>query len=445
MKSRTLVVLGFLTAIAVGALLLMLPVSSPAHTWMKPMDALFTSCSAVCITGLTVIEPGRDLSLFGQTVLLVLVQLGCAGIMTIGTFFLVVAGRRLTLTSEFSLKDAYGTLGVKGLRPLVVWVVSSMVVIEAIGAWSLHELMSGGTGEGCSWFRAVFYAAMAFCNAGFSLDPGSAAVFGAHPPVLMTMAALTILGGLGFPVLYNLCTIRFWRRNLVTRGRVSLHTRVTLAATFALLVFTFAVFLALEWGNSMEPFAWHEKLSVVFFQSVTPRTCGFTVVPMTEMHPATRFLSEVLMFVGAAPGGAGGGVKITTVAVFFMTIAAICQGRRETVLFKRTIPETVVRDAIVIVMVFAAMLVLGMTALLIFERGENAPGFEALLFETVSAVSTTGLSCGNTTVALSIPGRVTLMVCMFVGRLGALAVVMLLAGRQDAPSIRYSREEIVVG
>ena len=450
MKPRHLVVIGFVGAILLGAFLLMLPASSSANTWMKPMDAIFTSCSAVCITGLTVIDIGRDLSFFGQCVMLALVQLGCVGLMTLGTFFLVLMGRRLSLSSEFSLADAYGTSGIRGLRGLIVWVVVSMLLLEGLGTYVLHAIFQAsaeadGISEGMLWFRAYFYSVMSFCNAGFSLDPGSLAVFRSQPLVLVTMGGLVIAGGFGFLVVYNLCSFRFWRRNLVKRGRISLHTRVVLIVSAIFLVGMFGVVMCLEWNRTLAPFGWQDKLGVAFFQAVTPRTCGFTVVPVDEMHAATRFLSEVLMFIGAAPGGAGGGIKVTTFMVFAITLVAICRGRGDTVLFKRTVPEAIVREAIVIVTVFAALVTLGMTILLVSEGDNASLTFEKLLFETVSAVSTTGLSFDGTTASLSTAGRVVLMLCMFSGRLGALAVVLLIGGQESCPTIRYPREEVVVG
>ena len=450
MKPRHLVVIGFIGAILLGAILLMLPASSSAHTWMKPLDAIFTACSAVCITGLTVIDIGRDLSMFGQCVMLALVQLGCVGLMTLGTFFLVLMGRRLSLSSEFSLADAYGASGIRGLRGLIVWVVFSMLILEGIGTCVLHAIFKSNAAaaempDGMLWFRAYFYAVMSFCNAGFSLDPGSLAVFRSQPLALVTMGVLVIAGGFGFLVIYNLCSFRFWRRNLVKRGRISLHTRVVLIVSALFLVGMFGAVMCLEWNRTLAPFGWEDKLGVAFFQAVTPRTCGFTVVPVHEMHAATRFLSEVMMFIGAAPGGAGGGIKVTTFMVFAITLVAICRGRGDTVLFKRTVPEAIVREAIVIVTVFAALVTLGMTILLVSEGDNASLTFEKLLFETVSAVSTTGLSFDGTTASLSTAGRIVLMLCMFSGRLGALAVVLLIGGQESSPTIRYPREEVVVG
>ena len=451
MKNRFTIIWGFLAAISIGTFLLMLPASNPAHTWRAFGDALFTACSAVCITGLTVIDPGTELSLFGQIVLVVLVQLGCVGIMTIGTFFLVLAGRRLSLSSEFTLSNAYGASGVSGFRGLVLWVVFSMLFFEAIGAWALHSLFEANpvpgadTAPGGLWFRALFFSVMAFCNAGFSLHSSSLAPFGAQPLVLVTMAALVILGGFGFLVIYNLCTIQFWRRNLIKRGRLSLHTRAVLVSSLVLLVATFILFFAFEYKGSLDPFSLPEKFAVAFFQAVTPRTCGFTVVPLNDTHPATRFISEVMMFIGAAPGGAGGGIKVTTFLVFVFTLVSIYRGRRDVTLFQRTIPLDIVRESIVIFFFYFALAAVAMTILLATETGREGITFETLLFETISAVTTTGLSCGNTTQMLSMPGRIVLMLCMFVGRLGALTVVMLIAGKEEPSSIRYPKEELVVG
>lgn len=448
MRNRWLVVFGFMGAILFGAILFMLPISSPDHTWMRPMDALFMACSAVCITGLSVIDVGRELSGFGQSVLICLVQLGCAGIMTFATFCLVVVGRRISLASEFSLMNAYGASGVRGIRSLVVWVVSAMLAIEVAGTFLLWLQFTSSqpfltaVANGHEWYRAFFFSVMAFCNAGFSIEPGSIAVFQDQPMVLLTLGALVVLGGFGFLVVYNLCTVKFWRRNLITRGHLTLHSRVVIQWTLFLSLLMFLLFYLLEWNGALADYDRLSRPAVAFFQAITPRTCGFTVVPVEELKPATRFLSGVLMFIGSGPGGAGGGIKITTFAVFVTTLLAICRRQRDTVMFRRAVAEATVREATVIVMVFAALVICAMTVLLVSE--EVAP-FEHLLFETVSAVSTTGLSCADTTVSLSPVGRIVIMVCMFCGRLGAIAVVMLIGGQDERITVRYPKEEIVVG
>ena len=381
-------------------------------------------------------------------ILLCLVQLGCLGIMTCATFFLVVVGRRISLASEFSLMNAYGVSGVRGFRSLVVWVVSAMFVIEAVGAivlWFLitfDQPVGEALANGHAWYRAFFFAVMSFCNAGFSLDPGSISGFQDQPFVLVTLGVLVILGGLGFLVIYNVCTVKFWRRSLVKRGRLTLHARVVLQWTFFFSLLMFVLFYFLEWKGALSDYDSWSRPAVAFFQALTPRTCGFTVVPVEDLQPATRFLSEVMMFIGAAPGGAGGGIKITTFAVFLTTLLAICRGRRDTVMLERAVPEAVVREATVIVIVFAALVTCAMTVLLVSEDGIS---FEYLLFETVSAVTTTGLTCADTTVSLSTVGRVVIMVCMFCGRLGAIAIVTLIGGQSEQSTIRYAKEELVVG
>ena len=435
MKAKFSIPLGFVGAILLGALLFMLPVSGGLNL----SDALFTACSAVCITGLTVIDPGASLTLFGQSVLMVLVHIGCIGIMTFGTFVLVLAGQRFSLAHEFSLSNAYGVKGVKGFRGLVLWVVLSMLAVEGIGAWLLNADLG-------SPYKAWFYSVMAFCNAGFAIDPDGLAAFSDKPVFLLKMAALIVTGGLGFMVLYNFCTIKFWRRSLIKQGRLSLHTRVVVWTTVAFIVAAFAIILVFEWKNSLSAIegVWR-KLSVAFFHAVTPRTCGFQVVPMEAMHPVSRLFSELLMFIGAAPGSAGGGIKITTFVLFLFTVHSYCHRRREVVLSKRTIPQETIREALIITFSFLLYISLTAAALLVTENGRPGYDFEKLLFEAVSAVTTTGLAFENVTENLSLAGRMVVMVAMFVGRLGALTMVLMIAGDDDPETVRYPKEDVLVG
>ena len=445
-RGRFSIPAGFVVAIFLGAFLLAMPCSNTGGCWMPAMDALFTSCSAVCITGLTVINPGTDLTVFGQSVLLLLVQVGCVGIMTLGTFVLVVVGRRISLHEEFTLSDAYGAAGVKGLKGLIIWVVSSLLAIEAIGTVVLrYTLPEGLLAEGGEWFRAYFYSVMAFCNAGFSRDAGSLMMVAESRPAIFVMGTLIILGGLGFMALYNICTIKFWQRSLVQRGRLSLHTRVVLRLTMYLTLAAFVLFVAVEWVGTLSKMVAGDRLAVAFFHSVTPRTAGFTVVPLESLHPATRFIDGVLMFIGAGPGSAGGGIKMTTFFVLICTLSAIYHGRKDVIVHKRTLPIDIIRESIVITFLYAAALAVATAVLLVSEIGREGLDFERILFEATSAITTTGLSIGDTTQRLSTFGRCVLMVCMFAGRLGALTIVLLVAGREDPQSVRYPKEEIVVG
>ncbi len=434
MKAKYAIPLGFIGVILVGAGLFSLPVSGG----LGFMDALFTACSAVCITGLSVVDPGASLTTFGQVVLMLLVQIGCTGIMTFGTFILVIAGQRLSLDQEFSITNAYGVKGVKGFRGLVMWVVFSMLAIEGIGALALNAELH-------SPYRAWFYSVMAFCNAGFTIDQGGLASFADRPPVLLMMGTLVILGGIGFMATYNVCTIKFWRRSLIRQGRLSLHTRIVIWSTAAFVAAAFLLFMAVESGGVLAGMPWGERLSVAFFQAVTPRTSGFSVVPIEAMHPVTRFFSEMLMFIGAAPGSAAGGIKVTTFVVFLFTVHSYCHRRREVVISKRTIPPEVIREAFIITFVFLFLIALTAASLLVTEQGRVGCDFERILFESVSAVTTTGLSFGGTTASLSMAGRFVIMLAMFAGRLGALTIVLMISGDDEPEAIRYPKEDVLVG
>lgn len=436
MKSRSSFALGFLALIAVGAIVLSLPFCRADGMRGDLVTSLFTACSAVCVTGLTVVDVGREFSTAGQVVLMALVELGCLGLMTCGTFFLIAIGRRLSLAREFSLMNAYGVEQIQGLRGLICWVVGSMLVVETVFAATLYFHFG-------NWYEAVFYSIMSFCNAGFGLESDSLASFPRSWPVVL-MGVETILGGIGFLVIYNLCTFKFLHRISGARGRLSLHTRVVLRFTFYLLALTFAAFLAIEWNLALDGMDLADKAVVGFYQAVTPRTCGFCVIPTESLHPLTRLVYEFLMFVGGAPGSAAAGMKVTTLAVILYTTTAMCRGETETVMDGRTIPTEIVRESLVILMAIVMFAVLVTGALFVTEAGGGISS-DALFFEAVSAVTTTGLAVGDTTASLSTAGRVVIMVAMFIGRLGALTVVLMIGDRESKKHVRFPTEEIVVG
>jgi len=436
-KSRFSIAFGFLALIALGAVVLAAPCMRTAGTWGDPLTVAFTACSAVCVTGLTVVDIAREYTFAGQVTILVLVQLGCLSLMTLGTFIIVAIGRRISLASEFTLMNAYGVVEIRGLKGLILWVVGSMLAIEALGAAVLylhfHDV----------WL-SVFYASMSFCNAGFSIVPGSIAAFAASPLAILTMAVLTILGGIGFLALYNICTFKFLRRPSGGRGRLSLHTKVVLRVSLWLTLFAFVVFMAVEWNAALKGYDLLHKFTVGFFQSVTPRTCGFCVTPTEALRPVTRLVYEILMFIGGAPGSAAAGMKVTTLAVLFYTLRAMCRGEGETVISKRAVPVEIVRESLVIFIALSALVQTVIVLLLFTEQGRAIPA-EALYFEAVSAITTTGLSVGDTTAHLTTAGKIVIMCAMFIGRLGALTVVMMIGDRENTRHIRYPSEELVVG
>jgi trk system potassium uptake protein TrkH len=435
-QKRFSVALGFLFLIAAGALFLASPVARNANVWGDVTTSLFTAFSSVCVTGLTVVDIAAEYSRAGQIAILILVEIGCLGLMTCGTFILIAVGRRLSIGREFYLMNAYGVAEVKGIKGLICWVVGAMLTIEIIGAFLYWLLLDDA-------YLACFYSIMSFCNAGFSILPSSLASFGDSPALLFLSGGLTVLGGIGFLVIYNLCTFKLLRKNH-SAGRLSLHTKVVLRVTAILLLVAFFFFLLSEWTGALKDFPFWKKLTVGFYQAITPRTCGFCVTPTESLRPVTRLFYGILMFIGGAPGSAAAGIKVTTAAVLFYTLTAMCRGENETVITKRVIPVEIVREAIVIVMALVTFALLIAGILFVTESGRQISS-DALFFEAVSAITTTGLSVGDTTASLSTAGKIVVMCAMFIGRLGALTVVMMIGDRESNRVIRFPSEEIVVG
>jgi trk system potassium uptake protein TrkH len=451
LSPQWLMALGFLFAILIGALLLTLPVSSASGNMLTPVAALFTATSAVCVTGLSVIDIGTDLTLFGQLVVLTLIQLGGLGITTFGTFLLVLVGRRLSVQSEFVLMNSYGIDEVNGLRSLLRWTMGLTFLIEGIGAallWTRYLLHAPELhlppGLWTPLYYAIFHSVSAFCNAGFSLHRDSLIHFQKDPFFLGTVDLLIVLGGLGFLVLYNFITTKFWRRNLKTRGRITLHSKIALVATLLLIAFGTLSFATQEWSGALKDLPLAHKITCALFQSITPRTAGFNLVDMSQVTDVTRFTTSLLMVVGGSPGSSAGGVKTTTLVVLIMTIFAMCKNRRETVIFSRTVPYLVVREALVIFLLALFLIFTTFGVLLWTEAPLKPDDASKLLFETVSAAATVGLSINHTPL-LSTAGRWVIIVTMFVGRLGPLAVALLIGAREEGQRIRYPEEEIVVG
>ena len=438
MRGRFSVALGFLGLIAIGAVLLASPWARVDGAWGTPMTAIFTACSAVCVTGLSVVDIAMEFSIAGQIALIVLVELGCLGLMTVSTFLMVAIGRRLSLSREFSLMNAYGVAEVRGVKGLICWVVCSMLIIEGAGAAILYTRIH-------DVYLSIFYSVMGFCNAGFSILPGSIVAFAKDPVVVITLAFETILGSIGFLVIYNLCTFKFLRRPSGGRGRLSLHTRVVLRFSLYLLVIAFVVFLVQEWGSTLKGMSILEKLYTGFYQAVTPRTCGFCIIPTEDLSPLTRHIYTMLMFIGGAPGSAAAGMKVTTLAVLIYTLTAMCRGDSVTVIDHKTIPIDIVRESLVIFMALVAFSAIVFGALLVTEGGAPQMSTDALFFEAVSSITTTGLSIADTTATLTTAGKIVIMVAMFIGRLGALTVVLMIGDRESARHIRYPQEEIVIG
>jgi len=431
-----LVLVSFVVLIAIGTLLLTFPAASGRAAPMAPVDALFTATSASCVTGLIVLDTPHDLSLFGQVVVLVLIQAGGLSIMVLSTFAAILLGRGIGLRGEQALGEILDVQSVRSAYRLIVLVVLVTATVEVCGALLLTV---GLVRRGAGWLEAawygVFHAVSAFCNAGFALQSDSLEGFADSPLVLGTVAVLIVLGGLGFAV------VAFpWLR---LRGRSRLGTatqvRLVLGATATLILIGWLWFALAEWNGSLAGLDPGSRVINALFQSITLRTAGFNSVSMQGLQPATLLMMMVWMLVGASPGGTGGGIKTTTAVVLLSVIPAVAQGRSRVELAGRRVPaETVFRSAAIAVA--ATVLVLGGAALLMATQRSD-PG--ALLFEAVSAFGTVGLSLGATT-QLDGLGKVIVVLLMLVGRIGPLSL-MLLLGRGPRSRVTYPEARIMVG
>lgn len=430
-------VAGFAALILVGGVLLALPVSSRGGEALPFPDALFTSTSAVCVTGLVVVDTYDQYSLFGQVVILCLIQTGGLGIMTISTLIFLVLGRRVTLRSRLIIQEAMNQLTLEGMVRLIRKVLLVTVVVEGVGATLLAIRWSFDMSIARAVYYGVFHAISGFCNAGFDLFGRfrSLAAYEGDICVNLVMTSLIITGGLGFTVVSELLAHR-------KGSRYTLHTRIVLATTAILVILGTAVIFALELNNpaTLGRLGPVQKVLGAYFQAVTPRTAGFNTLPIGELRSATLLFIIVLMFVGASPGSTGGGIKTATFATLLLAVRSVVKGKEDVEVFERRIPHRVVYRALAVSMISLA-LVMAVTMALSIVRQD---GLLPVLFEAASAFGTVGLSMGITP-TLSVLGKILVICTMFAGRVGPLTVAAAIASRQHANAVRYPEERVMVG
>ena len=442
-----LVVLAFVAAVAAGTLLFALPIARTDGAWHLDLRSLFLATSAACVTGLDPVGVGAALTPFGKAVLVALVELGGLGIMTIGTFLFLAAGRSLSVDEERSVMNTLGTTAPRQVGPVLRQTVAFTLACEAAGAVALaarFAALDPGAGLPRSLARGAFFSVMSFCNAGFSLFPDSFAPLLRDPAATLWSCALSFAGGIGFVVWANLGACRPWRRNRLARGRVALQSRLALEGVAAVVLLSLLVYLPLEARGAYTGLSGGGAFRAALFQAFSSRSSGFACVSVASYAPATLAFTMALMFVGAAPGSTGGGIKTTTVAVLFATVRAMfSRGTPE--LHGRSVPGRAVGDAIAVTVLSAAAVAATSFALLLAEAaGPARPG--ALVFEAVSAFANNGMEIDGTTASLSGPGLLVVSVAMFAGRLGPVALVLTLFRRRRADlSKRFPEENVIVG
>jgi len=429
--------LGFAILILIGSIFLMLPIASKNGQSLGFIDALFTATSAVCVTGLVVVDTATHFSLFGQLVILVLIQVGGLGITTTATLVFLIMGKKITLRERLVMQEALNQLNLSGLVKLTKYIILFTFFIEGIGAVLLSFSFTKDYGLSKGIYYGIFHSVSAFNNAGFDLIGNfkSLTPYVEDPLVNIVIMTLAVMGALGFSVIYDI----FNKRNI---RKLSLNSKVVLTTTTILLTVGFAVFFILEYSNPKTLGALNPsgKLLAAAFHSVTPRSAGLTTLNMNDMTTASKYITMLLMFIGGAPGSTGGGIKVTTLAVLIMIIYTIFTAKEDVELYGKRIPPDNIFKAIAITSVSVLLL----TSCLFFLTLTEQMDFLELLFETVSAVGTGGLSLGATP-KLSNPGKILIIIAMFVGRLGPLSLVLVLGNRKKKASLRYPEERILIG
>lgn len=435
---------GFLAIILLGAALLCLPGAAVEGKQLSIFDGLFTSASAVCVTGLVAVDTGTTFSTFGQAVLLALIQVGGLGFMVFATLGLGLLGKRLSLKNRVLIRESMSGSTMSGLVRLTRVYGLMALVIELGGAALLAVRFVPRFGWGRGLWYAVFHAVSAFCNAGFDLFGhfSSLTGFAGDALVLGVIAALITLGGLGFFVIFDVIACRCRWKSL------ALHSKVVLLSSGALLLFGFAFYALAEWNNpqtlAAEGAGVGQKLLGAAFQSVTMRTAGFNSVDLAGMRNASKLVSCMLMFIGASPASTGGGVKTTTMSVLLLIVLSVARGEDETNVMKRRLSKELTRRALAILFI-ALMTLLAATMLLALAEPESTPLID-LLFEASSAVATVGVSSVGTP-GLSALSRAVLIPVMYFGRVGPLTLALAIARKQSTAQkrVRYPEEKMMIG
>ncbi len=445
MRPGFIVIVSFTAAALIGAALLTLPAASKGDP-LSPVDALFTATSAVCVTGLTVVDIGTYFTGFGKTVILVLIQLGGLGVMTFSVFLFLFLGKGVGMRQRWIVTETLTSTPLRDIRSLIRSIFIFTLVIEGLGASSLFLFWYRDMPAMQAVNKSVFHAVSAFCNAGFATFRASFIQYASSAWLNVTIMLLIIAGGLGFPVIYE-----FRNRIMYKRRRrkppLSLHAKMVLSTTAFLILAGSTVIYLTERSGQLALLSPKGQLLTSLFQSVTARTAGFNTLDIARLNPVTSFILVMLMFVGASPGSCGGGVKTTTLAVFAAIFRTKITGRKSISLFTRSIPEDTVLRALAVFILAVMVITIGVVMLLLTEMDTARSGneyFLAYLFEAVSAFGTVGLSMGITP-ALTGAGKVVIIVMMMLGRVGLLTVAYIITRGERTNLYTYAEEKVMIG
>lgn len=436
-----ILVLGFASIILLGALLLTLPLASRNGLSLPFLDALFTATSAVCVTGLVVVDTGTHFTGFGQFVIIALIQIGGLGIMTMSTLTALILGKRIGLKSRILIQESFNQFNLAGLVRLVINVILVTFIFEFVGGLILSLRFLADFPAPRAFAFGFFHSVSSFCNAGFDLFGQIHGKFSSIThyvndwTVTLTIGALIVCGGLGFPVISEL--VKYPKTK-----RLSLHAKVVLRITAILIVAGAAAIAAIEYTNArtLSGLSFNGKFLGSLFQSITPRTAGYNTLDISQMRPASWFIMIILMFIGASPSSTGGGVKTTTVGVLMAAVAATVRGKQDVTMFERRFPQDLINKAFTLTFIAISWVCFVTLVMSLVEPFS----FIRLFFEVMSGFGTVGLTTGITP-ALTTLSRVLIIITMFIGRLGPLTVMVAITDVEHSKSGRYITDQVMIG
>ncbi|NLQ06082.1 TrkH family potassium uptake protein [Cylindrospermopsis raciborskii] len=436
--------LGFMAVILCGTILLMMPFSTSNGTWNDPIVALFTSTSAVCVTGLSVVDPGTYFSFWGQLLILLLVQIGGLGYMTTTTFLILLIGKRFDLRQKVAIQQALDRPGMSGSSQIIRSIIATTIIFEITGIFLLLPAFVPDHGWSYGMWLAIFHSINSFNNAGFSLFKDNLIGYQTSLLVVFTVTGLIIFGGIGYQVILDMY---LWLRDRLKRKTTfmvfSLDFKVAISTTLLLLMVGTVAFFLIEIRNpeTFGKFTFSDQLLLAWFQSVTPRTAGFNTIDIGKMSDAGLFITIALMFIGASPGGTGGGIKTTTLRVLTSCTKAILQGKEEVWLYERKIAINLILKAIGVV--FGSLATV-LSATVLISLTDPKLEFIQILFEVVSAFGTVGLSTGITG-SISTAAKIVIIVTMYIGRVGVLLSMSAILGDPRPSRVHYPEGNLLVG
>ena len=439
------IMLSFIIVILIGSILLALPISSASGEAIPYMDALFTATTATCVTGLVTVPTMSTWSIFGQIVILLLIQIGGLGVVTIVTGFAVGMQHRMGIGESILIKDAFNLNTMSGMREFVKKVIKGTFIVEAAGAVCYMPVFVSDYGPRGIWI-SVFNSISAFCNAGIDIFAEDSLCAYVHNPVInLVTSALIILGGIGYIVWWDV--LRVWkdRKKIKCKcwKRLTLHSKITLSVTGVLVLAGAVLIFIFEYNNplTMADYTLGQKVQASVFQSITTRTAGFASIPQQNLSNASSMVSLLLMFIGGSPVGTAGGIKTVTITILIMSAFATIKNQNDVSIFGRTISKQAVSKAVAVTSM-SFIIMFASTVLLSAVTEANALD---ILFETVSATATVGLS-RNLTGTLNIWGKVIIIVTMYLGRVGPISLATAFNSRKEIPNIiKNPTEKISVG